>query len=210
VADKNTPILENRNLGREGRIDRYVVDDLIRSRGQNFYREGEAPQESKQSENFIYLEEGDHFGITITKKQTVIIGKAGAYFTSPVIIDAGASAIFVGCHFEQTQKNTNALVQINEGGRAVFENCTFRRFGLNKAKYGTPIVNAGYVALNTTILGEQMVVMTGCSFFEDTPSGAANVVTQFGSAVGSSFISYSINQSGLAVGGGVTAVGVLT
>ena len=45
------------------------MDDVVKSRGTNFFRDGTAATETQESENFMYLEEGDHKGITSTKKQ---------------------------------------------------------------------------------------------------------------------------------------------
>ncbi len=209
MADKNTKILEDRELDAKERINRFLFDDMVKGRGTNFAREGTAPQETKESENFILLQEGDHKGIQIVKKQTVLMGQAGAKFTAPVIIQNGGSAIFSGCYFEQTPQNTDFLVKIQEGGRAIFNNCVFKRFDVkNKEKVGKPAANACYIALETSLLGENLGIITNCVFREDAPSGASQVVNNVGTAGGTIEFYLSINQTGLVIG--VPSTGVIT
>ena len=209
MADKNTKILEDRELDAKERINRFLFDDMVKSRGTNFAREGTAPQETKESENFILLQEGDHKGIQVVKKQTVLMGQAGAKFTAPVIIQNGGSAIFTGCYFEQTTQNTDFLVKIQEGGRAIFHNCVFKRFDVkNKEKVGKPAANACYIALETSVLGENLAIVTNCVFREDAPSGASQVVNNTGTAAGTMEFYLSINQTGLPLG--VPSTGVIS
>lgn len=209
MADKNTKILEDRELDAKERINRFLFDDIVKSRGTNFAREGTAPQETKESENFILLQEGDHKGIQVVKKQTVLMGQAGAKFTAPVIIQNGGSAIFTGCYFEQTTQNTDFLVKIQEGGRAIFNNCVFKRFDVkNKEKVGKPAANSCYIALETSVLGENLGIVTNCVFREDAYSGAFQVVNNVGVAGGTMEFFLSINQTGLALG--VPSTGVIS
>ena len=209
MVDKNTKLLEDRELSLKDRVDRFLMDDLVQSRGTNFLRQGSAPQETKESENFILLQEGDHKGIQVIKKQTVLMGQAGAKFTAPVIIENGGSAIFTGCYFEQTTQNTDFLVKIQEGGRAIFHNCVFKRFDVkNKEKVGKPAANACYIALETSVLGENLAIVTNCIFREDAPSGASQVVNNTGTAVGTMEFYLSINQTGLVLG--VPSTGVIS
>jgi len=204
-------LFQKTDLERADRLDRAQLGDLFDSRGSNFFRKGTAPLESKISENFIFLEEGDHKGMTVSKKQTIVIGKPGAMFTSPVIVENGGSVIFQNCYFEQTPNNTERLALIKEGGRAVFQNCIFKKFDSNnKEKVGTPTVTSSYISLETSIFNEDMATFTGCIFREDAVSNAVSVVTNIGTSTGKVYISYSINQTGIAFGAAVTSLGNLT
>jgi len=209
VADKNTQLLEDGNLSAKSRIDRFLFDDLFKSRGDNFFRDGTPPEEEQIVDNFLKLEQGDHKGNTFTKDGTIIIGESGAKFTAPVVVSAGCSIAFVNMVFEQTKENTEALVTINSGGRAVFQNCYFRRFPkTDREKVGTPSATASYIQLNTAIAAEQMATFTGCIFFESADSGATAVVTNIGTAVGTTFVGYSINKTATPMGA-ATLVGVI-
>lgn len=211
MATKSPGFIEDRELDRVGRLDRSQLEDLFDSRGENFFRKGTAPIETKTSENFMLLEEGDHKGMSISNKQTVVVGKPGAKFTSLVTIETGGSAIFQNCYFEQTPANTERLVLVKEGGRAVFQNCVFKKFDRNnKEKVGSPTTASSYLSLETSVLNEDMLTMVGCIFREDANSNATSVVTNIGTSTGKAYISYSINQSGSVFGAAVTALGNLT
>lgn len=209
MADKNTQLLEDINLSGKERIDRFIMDDLFKSRGENFFRKGTPPEEQQIIDNFLKLEEGDHKGNTFAKDGTIIIGNSGAKFTAPVVVSANCSIAFINMVFEQTKQNTEALVTIKEGGKAVFQNCYFRRFPkTDKDKVGNPTATSSYVALDTTVIGEQLATFTGCIFFESADSNAVSVVNNIGAAAGTTFMGYSINKSGKPLGA-VTAVGVI-
>ena len=210
MADKNTQLLEDINLSAKERIDRFVMDDLFKSRGENFFRKGTPPEEQQIIDNFLKLEEGDHKGNTFAKDGTIIVGNSGAKFTAPVVVSAGCSIAFVNMVFEQTKENTEALVTINSGGRAVFQNCYFRRFPkTDREKVGTPSATASYIQLNTITPAEEMATFTGCIFFESADSGATAVVTNIGAAAGTTFVGYSINKTSKPMGA-ATLVGVIT
>ena len=210
MADNNTQLLEDSKLEGKERLDRLTFDDLFKSRGDNFFRDGTPPEEGQISDNFLKLEQGDHKGNTFTKDGTIIIGQSGAKFTSPVVVSKGCSIAFVNMVFEQTKENTEALVTINTGGRAVFQNCYFRRFPkTDRDKVGNPSATSAYIQLNTATGGEQMATFSGCIFFESADSGAAAVVSNIGTAAGTTFVGYSINKTGKGMGA-ATLVGVIT
>lgn len=210
MADNNVNPLLQRELDRKQRLDDSNFLDLFRDRGENFVRGGTPPVEEKNSDNYFYLLEGEHKNITVAKKQTFLVGKPGATFSAPVIINNGGSAIFVNCVFLQTDKNNSALVTIKEGGRAVFQNCIFKRFSkTNKELVGEVPANSAYIALDTTVAAEELATAVGCIFREDADSNASNVVNNIGAAAGTMFIAYSINQTGLPIGA-ATATGTIT
>jgi len=193
---KNTPLTIGKDLKAEERFDKFTLDDFVSSRGENFAREGTPPEENQKSENFVWLEQGDHKGITIVKKNTVLVGQPGAKFTAPVIIKSGGYAIFTNCFFEQTKVTAEVLVTINEGGRAIFQNCVFKRFPKGDTERLGQVTNTScYIALNTTINGETLGSATGCIWFEESDSNATSVIHNKGTGNGDFFIVTSLNAT---------------
>ena len=167
----------------------------------------------KNIDNNIYLESGDHKGFTSNKQGTIINGASGAYFSAPVICDSGSSTIFINCSFVQTTANTNALVQINSGAKASFINCSFRRFPLtDRTRVGNvDTTNACFIALNTALLGEALVVASNLMFFSDGDSGAVEIFRNIGTAAGNGFWVLGMNNTSplVPVGAGIFSFGVL-
>jgi hypothetical protein len=196
MTSKNTPLTMGKNLDASKRFDKFTLDDFVSSRGENFARAGTPPEESQKSENFVWLEQGDHKGITIVKKNTVLVGQPGAKFTAPVIVMSGGYAIFTNCYFEQTKDTAETLVTINQGGRAIFQNCVFKRFPKGDTERLGQVSNTScYIALNTTINGETLGSATGCIWFEESDSNAVSVIDNKGSGNGNFFIGQSLNAT---------------
>ena len=190
-----------KDLKADERFDKFTLDDFVSSRGENFARAGTPPEEKQKSENFVWLEQGDHKGITVVKKNTVLVGQPGAKFTAPVIINSGGYAIFTNCYFEQTKDTAETLVTINEGGRAIFQNCVFKRFPKGDTERLGQVSNtSSYIALNTTIMGETLGSATGCIWFEESDSNALSVIVNIGTATGVFFIVTSLNATTKAFG----------
>ena len=167
----------------------------------------------KNIDNHIYLESGDHKGFTSNKQGTIINGASGAFFSAPVICDAGSSTMFINCSFIQTTSNTDALVQINSGAKASFINCSFRRYPLtDKTRVGkVDTANACFIALNTTTAGELLVDGSNLAFFSDGDSGAVEIFRNIGTAVGNGFWILGMNNTSpvVPVGAAVLSFGVL-
>lgn len=215
MAINNVRTFIDKRLDKETILDRMLIDDVLEQTKKfgTIIKNNDPVTLGKEKYNEIYLEPGDHKGFTSDKLGTIINAAAGATFTAPVICDNGSTTTFINCTFIQTKANTNALVELREGSRAVFQNCSFRRFDVrNKQLVGeVSTTNAAFVHMNTSIAGETLFTMSNCSFFAEADSGAQALFFDIGTAAGAGFFVLGVNKTTplVPIGGGIIAIGVI-
>ena len=166
---------------------------------------GSALVESAPSHNSFMLGPGEHQGLVMSKPLGSLQGEPGAIVTG--LAQFKSTVKVEGIMFKQGLKNTEHLVVVEEGAKAIFSNCIFQRQAAAESSSAV-----GSVLCFVLVKSGAKAVFTDCIFQSNSTTGAMAsaaglAVQDLNALAGNTFVGMGANYSGHGHAATVTALG---